>query len=76
VSQFLIFLDVLSDLRGDFIRQVSSMVSQHIHDILYRSDLSWKYAFEEMDERSLKQEPLDSPGFVRFCELEDEQDGE
>ena len=52
------------------------MVSQHIHDILYRSDLSWKYAFEEMDERSLKQEPLDSPGFVRFCELENEQDGE
>jgi len=52
------------------------MISQHILDILYRFDLSWKYTFEKIDEKSLKQEPLDSPGFVGFCELDEDQDGQ
>ncbi|KAJ9634554.1 hypothetical protein H2199_008837 [Coniosporium tulheliwenetii] len=70
VSLFTVFLDVLAELRGDFLQQVSGLVSQHIHDILYRRDLSWKYVFEKMDGDSLKKEPLDSPGFIRFCGLE------
>lgn len=64
------FLDVLSELRGDFLQKVSELVSQHIRDILYRRDLSWKYVFEKMDEDSLKEEPLDSPRFIQFCKLE------
>jgi len=70
VSLFTVFLDVLSELRGDFLCRVSELVSQHIHDILYRKDLSWRYVFEKMDGNSLKKEPLDSPEFIQFCELE------
>jgi hypothetical protein len=46
------------------------LVSRRIHDVLYRRDLTWKYAFEKMDGDSLKKEPLDSPGFIEFCEVE------
>jgi hypothetical protein len=67
---FAVFLDVLTELRGDFLHKVSDLVSQHIHDILYRKDLSWKYGFENIDGDTLKKEPLDSPGFIQFCELE------
>lgn len=67
---FALFLELLSELRRDFLRKVSELVSQHIHDILYRKDLSWKYVFEKMDGDTLKKEPLDSPGFIQFCELE------
>jgi len=70
VDTFLTFLDVLEDLRGDFLRQVSSLVSSHIHDILWRLDVAQKYIFERMDGEALKKEQLDSPGFIRFCELE------
>ena len=74
VSLFAIFLEVLSNLRGVFVQQVSDRISQHIHDILFCSDLSRKYVFEEMDEMSLKREPLDSPDFIQFCELEEDRD--
>jgi hypothetical protein len=67
---FDVFLDVLNELRGDFLHKVSELVSQHIHDILYRKDLSWKYRFEKIDGDTLKREPLDSRGFTQFCDLE------
>ena len=70
VPLFNMFLDLLSELRGDLLRKVSGLVSAHIQDILYRRDLQWKYAFEKIDGDSLKQEPFDSPGFIQFCELE------
>lgn len=70
VPLFNTFLDILSELRRDFLRKVSGLVSAHIQDILYRRDLQWKYVFEKIDGDSLKQEPLDSPGFIQFCELE------
>ena len=70
VPLFTVYLDALSELRGDFLQKISESVSQHIPDILYRRDLSWKYVFEKMDEGSLKREPLDSPSFIQFCELE------
>jgi hypothetical protein len=65
-----ILLDVLEEIHGDFLRQVGEVVSQRIHDILYRRDLTWKYVFEKIDGDSLKEEPLDFPSFVQFCELE------
>jgi hypothetical protein len=67
---FTLFMDVLYEFRGDFLHKVSELVSRHIHDILYRKDLSWKYGFEKIDGDALKKEPLDSPGFVQFCESE------
>jgi hypothetical protein len=70
ISLFTVFLDVLSELRGDFLCRVSELVSQHIHDILYKKDLSWRYMFEMMDGNSLKNESFDSPGFIQFCKLE------
>lgn len=70
IPLFTSFLDVVEELRGEFLRKVSDAVSSHIRDILYRKDLSWKYVFEGMDEEALKREKLDSPGFIRFCDLE------
>jgi hypothetical protein len=70
VSAFMAFLDVLSELRGDFLRKVSEAVSQHISDILYRRDLKWKYVFERMDGETLKRERHDSPGLIQFCGIE------
>ena len=70
VSLFTVFLDVFSEVRGEFLCRVSELVSQNIHDILYGKDLSWRSVFEKMDGNSLKKEPLDSPEFIQFCELE------
>jgi hypothetical protein len=67
---FTVFLTVLNEFRGEFLHKVSELVSRHIHDILYRKDLSWKYGFEKIGGDTLKREPLDSPGFIQFCELE------
>ena len=47
-----------------------TLVFQHIHNILYRKDLSWRYMFKKMNGNSLKKEFLDSLGFIQFCELE------
>ena len=62
-----LFLDVLVEFRGDFLHEVSELVSQHIRKILYREDLSQKYVFENLDGTDLKQEPLDSVKFIDFC---------
>jgi hypothetical protein len=67
---FSAFLEVLFEQRGSFLVEVSQSVSRYIQNILYRKDLRLKYAFETMDKMVLKQEPLDSPEFIRFCELE------
>jgi hypothetical protein len=66
----MVFLTVLNEFRGDFLYKISESVSRHIYDILYREDLSWKYGFEKIDEDTLKKKPLDSLGFIQFCELE------
>ena len=67
---FSVFLEVLFEQRGSFLVEVCQSVSRHIQNILYRKDLRLKYAFETVDRMVLKQEPLDSPEFIRFCELE------
>jgi hypothetical protein len=67
---FTVFLTVLDEFRGDLLHKVSELVSRHIHDILYRKDLSWKYGFEKIDGDTLKKEPLDSPESIQFCEIE------
>jgi hypothetical protein len=64
------FFTVLNEFRGEFLHKVSELVSRHIHDIIYRKDLSWKYGFEKIGGDTLKREQLDSPGFIQFCELE------
>ncbi len=67
---FTLFLDVLIEFRGDFLRTVSGLVSQHICEILYRKDLNRKYVFETLDGNLLKKEHLDSNNFINFCELD------
>ena len=66
---FWLFLDVLTEFRGEFLRAVSKLVSQHIFEILSRADLSRRYIFENEGNYS-KQEPLDSNNFIKFCELD------
>ena len=61
---------MLFEQRGTFLVKVSESVSRHVQDILCRKDLRLKYVFETMDNMFLKQEPLDSPAFIRFCALE------
>ena len=64
------FLQVLHEQRGDFLVKVSQSISEHIRDILYGKEIELKYIFKKVDKMALKQEPLDSPEFVRFCEIE------
>lgn len=66
----LVFIEVLDELRGNFLRKVSGLVAQHIDDILERRDLDRKYVFEGIEGISLKQEPLDSSSFIQFCQIE------
>lgn len=68
--QFSLFLEILIEFRGDFLRKVSGLVSQHICEILYRKDLNRRYVFETLDGDDLKQEHLDSENLMKFCELE------
>jgi hypothetical protein len=65
-----IFLEVLDEFRGDFLRKVSELVSQRIHDILYRRDLSQRYVFERVDAELVRKEQHDSEKFFLFCGLE------
>jgi hypothetical protein len=58
IPLFTVFLDVLNELRGEFLHKISDLVSQHIHDIFYRKDLSWKYGFEKIDGKTLKRSYL------------------
>ncbi|KIW00337.1 uncharacterized protein PV09_08050 [Verruconis gallopava] len=61
------FLDILTELRGDFIREVSTTVSLHLTDILFRRDLQWKYRFETVDAQTLRSHRLDAPVLVELC---------
>ena len=70
-SSFELFLDVLVEFRGSFLRQVGELVSLHIPKILKREDLSQKYAFESMDASFLKKMPLDSEHLIEYYGLED-----
>jgi hypothetical protein len=67
---FSVLLDVLAEQRGDFLAKVSDSISQHIREILHGKDLRLRYTFESIDKQSLKQQPMDSPELIRFCELE------
>ncbi|MCJ1475014.1 hypothetical protein MMC13_003674 [Lambiella insularis] len=69
-SIFSVFLEVLFEKRGSFLVKVSQSVSRHIQNIVYRKDLTSKYAFETVDKMLLKQEPMDSQQLIRFCALE------
>lgn len=67
---FRVFLNILDDLRGDFIRRISKAVSQHIADILYGQDLKWKYMFETTEDEALRSCALDAPVLVDLCAAE------
>ena len=66
------FLDILVEFRGNFLREVGELVSQHIPKILKREDFSQKYAFESIDASYLKKIPLDSKHLIEYCRLEDD----
>jgi hypothetical protein len=59
----------MQELRGDFLHAVSDSISPYIRAIVCREDLSRKYVFENIDSKRLKDEPQDSPGFIKFCEI-------
>ena len=71
-SSFESFLDILVEFRGNFLREVGELVSQHISKILKREDFSQKYAFKNMDASFLKKIPLDSEHLIEYCRLEDD----
>ena len=71
-SSFELFLEILVKFRGNFLRGVSELVSQHIPKILKREDFSQKYTFESMDASYLKKIPLDSEHLIEYCRLEDD----
>jgi len=64
------FLAILVKLRGDFIRSVSSAISERISDILDRRDLYSRYKFETIDARVLRSHSLDAPDLVDLCGTE------
>jgi hypothetical protein len=66
-AHFTLFLDVVQELRGDFLRKVGDSLSSHIRDILYSKDLSHTHVFEKMDRNHLERVPQDSPSFIEFC---------
>ena len=67
---FTIFLDVLYERRGNFLIRVSQLISEHVREILQGEKTGVRYTFETIDRECLRQEPLDSPQSIRFCELE------
>ena len=67
---FTIFLDVLRERRGSFLTRVSQLISEHIREILQGDKTGVRYTFETIGRESLRQEHLDSPEFIRFCESE------
>ena len=56
--------------RGSFPMRVSQLISEHIHEILQGDKTGVRYTFETIGRESLRQEHLDSPEFIRFCESE------
>lgn len=64
------FLNILIELRGEFIASVSVAISERISDILYRKDLHSKYKFETIDAADLRSHSLDSSVLVDLCDTE------
>jgi hypothetical protein len=58
------FLNILVELRGDFITRVSTAMSYRISYILYPRDLRSRYKFETIDAGLLRSHPLDAPVLV------------
>ena len=63
---FDIFLDVLIELRGDFLYALTKRV-ERIYELLDRRDFTRSYLFESMDTKHLKQQPLDSQRLLEIC---------
>jgi hypothetical protein len=59
--------DALSWHRHESVQCVSNSVSQsrRLEGVVQLR----KYGFEKIDGDTLKKEPLNSPGFIQFCEL-------
>ncbi len=68
-TEFSLFLDVLIEFRGNFLHNVSDLVSQHIHGILNQNNLNQRYMFENLDGDCLKHEPFDSENLIDLCKL-------
>lgn len=64
------FVDILVELRGDFIKRVSTAMSHRISDVLYRRDLQSRCKFETIDAGILRSHPLDAPVLVDLCSTE------
>jgi hypothetical protein len=67
---FNVFIEILEELRGDFLRKVGDAVSDRIQDILQRRDLRRRYVFESIDDHALRKAHFDSADILRACELE------
>jgi hypothetical protein len=62
---FNLFLKVLNEKRGDFLRKCSGQMAQLL-DLFSKPELGRKYVLEEADRECVKQEPFDSPRLVGY----------
>jgi hypothetical protein len=67
---FQVFLGVLSEHRGGFLRSICSSISQIIPLILNGSDSGIRYRFERIEGAAIKEERHDSDQFVELCEVD------
>ncbi|KAI1936142.1 hypothetical protein LOZ57_006786 [Ophidiomyces ophidiicola] len=63
-----VFLDVLDEHRGSFIREVAAAISPSVEAVLCGNDVSPNYRFEHVDQIELLREPMDSDRLVSLCQ--------
>lgn len=62
-----VFLDVLEQLRGDFIRKVDERLACHLDDMIKDRRPQRKFRFEQLDLKTLQKYSMDSDDLLAAC---------
>ena len=62
-----VFLDLLQELRGDFIRKMNKLLASHLEDYLEGRHPLRKFQFEQLTLETLQSYDMDSDVFLSIC---------
>jgi hypothetical protein len=66
-GDFLAFLDILQQERGEFVRKMSAAVDDVYANVLLNSEPTQHYEFEQVDQRVFCNTLFDDKGLLRYC---------
>ena len=64
-----LFLDILYEYRGDFLRQIDDLLGPHVTNFVAGKRPLRPIAFDEIALCNMQSQPMDSDYFVRLCRV-------